>query len=360
MNPAKWSFFADYTLDDKVYLIFGVVIAILLVLVILLAAITLIIRFRNISRSSKYLIQEEKWGPLILEYMFGDSTPDEIHNAVDPGEELRFIDIIIRHLQQLRGAEAEKLIGLTDPYLHKIVKQLSDNSPARRARALKTLSTLAIKRYPLEMLLGLNDTSPLVSMVVARSMAQHGQIEYLDDIMDQISRFSNWNRSYLASMIASFGSSGSQTLLDILISQSTSNFAKVIAADALAELNYFDATPFLPEILATTQDADLLAALLRLSGKIGHPSIMTSIRPFLAHPYHYVRGQAYRAVGSLGGITDLPLLELAVRDDSPWVARYAAIALIEIGGRERLEAMIAQGHKRSALLQEALAGGIPV
>ena len=358
MNPDRWSGFEDYAMDERVYLVFGVVIVILLVLVILLAATTLFIRFRNISRSSKYLIQENKWEPLILKYMFGEITADEIHNAVDPEEELRFINIIIRHLQELRGSEADQLIGLTDPYLHKIVKQLSDKSPARRARALKTLSTLAIKRYPLEMLRGLNDPSPLVAMVVARSMAQHGQTEYLKDIMDQINRFANWNRGYLVTMIASFGSSASQTLADILINQSCSNFARGIAADALAELNYIHITPLLPQILGTTPDAELLAALLRLASKIGNPSIMDSIRPFLSHPDYFVRGPAYRAVGFLGDKTDRPLLELAVRDDSPWVARYAAIALIKIGGRGRLEAMIEQGHKRSALLQEILAGGI--
>ena len=55
-----------------------------------------------------------------------------------------------------------------------------------------------------------------------------------------------------------------------------------------------------------------------------------------------------------GDVTDLPVLEAGVRDESPWVAQHAAVSLLELGGRERLESMIALGHGRSALLREVL------
>lgn len=350
----------NYPLDNNLLLIFGTTIAVLFVLVMVLAATTFYIRIRSILKAKTYQAQEDIWEPLILDYMFGDAAIDDIKEVVAKGEELRFIGIVVRYLKKIKGAEADRLISLTAPYRYKLVQGLDHSNPARRARAYQTLCLLAFKEYPLQMMRGLKDPSLNVSLVVAWAMAQRKQVEYLEEIMIQIGRYANWNRNFLVAMVSSFGPAGSSVLLEILNDASRSSISRGIAADALAKLNYFDASTVLPDLLQAEEDPELIAALLRLACEVGRPDNMEFIRPYLSHADGFVRGQAYRAVGSLGDMTDLPLLEFAIREDTHWVAYYASIALFEIGGKEPLEAMISQGFNRSAMLQEVLARGIPV
>jgi hypothetical protein len=71
---------------------------------------------------------------------------------------------------------------------------------------------LGLPRYASTVVAALDDPSPLVAMVAARSLAQEESTEYAHAVLKRLHRFGGWNRRFLASMLASMGPRVADTL----------------------------------------------------------------------------------------------------------------------------------------------------
>ena len=129
-----------------------------------------------------------------------------------------------------------------------------------------------------------------------------------------------------------------------------------VAAEALRELNDYESADVAADVLADATDRDLLVSTLGLLAHVGRADQVTTIRRLLTAEEPIVRSRAMSVLGRIGTAGDMPTLEAALDDPSPWVALRAAEALLEAGSPV-LERIAGTDHPRADLARQLLAGG---
>ncbi|UCH10254.1 MAG: HEAT repeat domain-containing protein [Fidelibacterota bacterium] len=350
-------FIKEFAFRDQVFFILSLTILVSLVLVFLFAISTIYLRLRNMRKAKRWRALEGKWEPIILDYLDGERTVDDVRSQVGEKESLYFLDFTLRFAQRLRGEENEAIDRLAEPYLSLLVKRSVKGDASQRARALRTLSTLGLDRFSDNIIAALDDPSPLVAMIAARALMHEDRPDYAEHVLARLHRFENWSQSYLASILTSVGVNITPALRNTLLDGNTPSRVRAITADALRELYILEAADDAYQVIATEKDRDLLAAALRLLRAVGRPEHLPHIRNLCRSEDFVIRAQALHALGSLGETEDLALLEQGFADESPWVALQSARGLKEAGGKSILLQLISTKHPQSDLARQVLAEG---
>ncbi|MEE9465146.1 MAG: HEAT repeat domain-containing protein [Candidatus Neomarinimicrobiota bacterium] len=344
-------------LQDRIFLLLGLTVAILLVLVMIFAILTILLRLRNIRTAELWGQLEARWEPIILDVMTGDRSPADVHRFVGAGEAFYFLDYLMRFANRFRGQEAAVISDLARPYLSGLVDRLPTADPPRRAHAIRTLSILGMPDYAQIVVQALDDPSPLVAMIAARALARKNQPQYARELLARLDRFDTWSLNYMISMLAGMGAEIAPELRRTLADTELLSQTRAVAAGALRELNDYESGQIAAQVLETETDRELLAASLRLVGDVGSPEFLDPIRRLCRNDDAVVRGLAMRALGRLGKSEDLPLLRDGMEDESQWVALHAARGLRQVGGDHLLEELLAAGHLQGDLVRQVLAEG---
>ena len=102
-------------------------------------------------------------------------------------------------------------------------------------------------------------------------------------------------------------------------------------------------------------DREVVAASLRLLAQVGRPEDLALVRSRLGAKDAVVRGAAAVALGHLGSSIDaVKLHDIAMDDDSRWVAISAARSLRDLGGVKSLRELAASPHQRASLALQIL------
>jgi HEAT repeat protein len=180
---------------------------------------------------------------------------------------------------------------------------------------------------------GLDAPEPHVAMTAARAYAQVG-LGPVDPLLARIDRYHNWDRRLLRSVLVSFGPSAAPALAQTYADLTLPAGSRAVCADALAELDYGEAADMATRVLLEEDDIDLVAASLRLLRAKSSAEQRAIVRDLCTVPDDIVRGQAVACLARIGDAADLSnVVESAIRDPSPWVARSAAHGLTERTGR---------------------------
>ena len=129
---------------------------------------------------------------------------------------------------------------------------------------------------------------------------------------------------------------------------------RAVAAEALQELSDFAAADFAALVLETETDRDLIAASLRLLGRVGRPEHLASIRALCTSSDFVIRAHAVSALGRIGEEEDIQPLRQAFEDPSQWVAIHTAWGLKEAGCVKVLREIAESEHPRADLAREIL------
>jgi len=316
----------------------------------------LALRARNDRKAQHWAELERRWEAKTVEVVTQEARPDRLWALVRSGEELRFVDFLLRFARRLTGTERSRVEELAAPYLDRIVPQLSSRSPERRARAIQTIATLSRRRYADRVLRALDDPSPLVAMVAARSLARRGSPKFAAAILRRLHRFGHWRPSFLASMLASIGPAVTPALRSALPDRSVPPATRAVAADALREVNDDGAADVAADVLGDATDRELLIAILGLLAHVGRADQVEAIRRHVSTPDPVVRSRVMTALGRIGAPEDMATLLGALDDPSPWVALRAAEALYEAND-PGLATFATSDHPRAPLARQILAGG---
>ncbi len=348
-------FIEPLALWDRLLIGLSILIASLFILAILFLIYAFFLRFANYLKHKYWTSLETKWDGIILEILAGAVPPDNLIEKIRRRERRYFIEYLLRYARRLRGEEIEILVQLAKPFLPVIVKGLRSKISERRAQAIQIISVLGIRDYDSDIIAMLDDRSPLVAMVAARTLARKEHPEYVRHVLGRFHRFENWSPAYLSSMLVAVGPEITPDLRNVLTESSKPNHDRRIAADALCELNDFHAADIAVSVLSEECDRELLAAGLRLLARLGRPDHLDSIRPLTESSDELIRGLAVRSLGELGELEDRPRMWEMVFDSSPWVALQAARALKSSGGGDRLKTLTQSEHKHSVIAQQVLA-----
>ncbi len=321
-----------------------------------LAIVAVGLRIANDAKARRWTRLETLWEPLSLEVVVGLTPPEQLWALVGRTDRLRFVNYLLRFAKRVAGSERRIVDDLAAPYLELLLPQLTRRTPERRARAVQTLSTLGSRRYVDVILRALDDPSPLVAMVAARSLARTGSPEYAAGILSRMHRFDQWRPSFLASMLATMGPAVAPALRRALADPGYLPGVRAVAADALRELHDYVSADAAALVLDESTDRTLIAATLNLMAHVGRADHLPAIRRHASSKEAIVRARAIAALGHVGAAEDLPLIVGAFHDESSWVALRAGEALFEAGATDKLAALARLEIPRARLARQLLAG----
>ncbi|NOZ75209.1 MAG: hypothetical protein GXO90_07495 [FCB group bacterium] len=327
-------------------------IALLLVFVIILAVFVLLLRIKNNRRARFWARVEKRWNEHLFDYLSDEDSHWEI--SIAKRERLYFLQFLLRMTYRLQGSEKEKLVTLAQPYLPLIANRIKRSSPETRARAIQTLGIFGLPEYEEPILNALSDTSPVVSMLAARTLANTQNPRYCPSILSILHRFDFWSMNYLSSMLTSFGSDIIPDLERTLQNRNESIRVRIACCEALRSLNSLSSAPIAETVVQENPDPDLTAAALRLLKETGTDKQADTVRSLVESDEFILRAHAFSALAQLGNATDYTLLEKGLDDPVSWVAIHAGQALLALGGLNILEKISRTKHPRATLARQLL------
>ncbi|PIQ24238.1 hypothetical protein COW36_10480 [bacterium (Candidatus Blackallbacteria) CG17_big_fil_post_rev_8_21_14_2_50_48_46] len=331
---AKW-IFGDWA--HQFLLILTVYILLLLVLALGLVVLTVRLHKANTHKAEKWKALEAKWDPLTSSIIAGFMTPQALLDKVGPDEQLFFVDYLMRYVPKLEGEARATLCEMAAPYLDRLAARMETGDDEQRARAILTLNTMGFDRYQDLIVKAMDDTSPVVAMLAARSLADTGAIRYLEIVLAKIGLFRSWSASYLTSMLDALARSAPTQLLAFFKEQQYPDWVQAIILKALTQLSCVEAVPLAAQLVREDAQREVQVAALQLLARLGQSDYKPLIRSKCEHADFVIRLHAIKALAQNGDMTDAALLEPLLRDPSHWVALQAAEALKMIGDLEALE-----------------------
>lgn len=315
------------------------------------AATAALLRHRNREKERAWREREERWEVPLLDVFAGAKRPVELWSLVAAGEELYFIDYLLRFARRTRGGTRHVLEELARPYLAPIVARMRGGDPERRARAVETVAMLGFGPYGRGVIEALSDPSPLVAMVAARNVARQGRPEHAELVLDHASRVSHWSPRQLTAVLVSMGAPAAPGLRRVLTNDSDPPGVRALASDALRLLHDPAAVAAAESVLCPGQDRELLVAALRLIAELGGPAEAARARSFTSDADPVVRSAAVQALAMAGTPEDIDLLRESLSDESGWVGLRAARAL-KLSGAGATLREIARGQDTQAKLAQ--------
>jgi HEAT repeat protein len=313
-----------------------------------------ILRLRSDRRDARRAVLSERWQRALLDAVAEPEKASTLHGLVAANRRLHFVGFVLEFARRMRGDEAVFLRTLVRPYLHLVAERFQSERMEVRARAVQTLGSLGLPDHEDLVIAALDDPSPLVAMVAARALAKEEEPRYAEPLLAKVHRFGDWNRPYLASMLAAMGPQVAPGLRRALADGHSKPWTRAVMAEALRLQGDFEAGDVAAEVLKTAEERDLVVAVLRLLADVGRPAHLPSLRALVTSHDGVVRAQALRALGRLGGEGDLPALVNALDDEFTWAALYAARGVRESGGRGILLDAAASESRRGRLALQVL------
>lgn len=339
---------------ETAFVVLILLVALLAVLSLGFAFNVLVLRIRNERTARRWARLEALWEEPVLAALADPERVPEVWKRVDDRHRVRFVDFVLRWSRRVRGRDEEVLKEVALPYLEPFVDEVEASRIEIRTRAVQVLGTLGLPRYTDAVVPALDDPSPLVAMVAARSLARMKDPRLAAEVVERLPRFRDWNRNFLASMLASMGSGAAPALQDAARDPGRAPWIRAVALDALRHLSEPESADIAAAVVAQESDREPLAAALRLLAEVGRPEHRDVVRARTKSSDFVIRAHALSALGTLAGEDEVPLLEEAMEDPSPWVAIHAAQGLHTAGADGALEVFARSGHPRAELARQVL------
>ncbi len=340
---------------DRGFFALSVAAAFLVVVSLCFALLAFVLRIANERSTARRERLFKRWEPAMLEVLGGAAPPEAIHDRVDEGDGHAFLAFLLGYARLLRGDERAIVRAVAAPYLPLVVPRLHRGSAESRGHAVLVLARMGMPAYADEVAGALDDSSPTVAMIAARSLFRPGHEEHFPAVLAHLPRFTGWSRSFLASMLAGGGAHAAPLLREILADPARSALVRAVASDALRELNDLDAVPLAVELIANETDKELVAGCLRILRQLGHREHVPQIRRMAASRDPVIRATAVAALGAIGGADEIALLQGMLDDPSFWVSLEAARGLLALGATNTLERLATAQGPWSTLAEQVLA-----
>jgi HEAT repeat protein len=332
-----------------------VIVAVLFLGTVVLSVYAVVMRAVHLSQEKASEELTERWRDPVLSAVADPSLVTSVQELVEEDDAVHFLGFIIEYARRVRGEERGVLRALARPFLPLMVESARSQRTETRAWAIQTLGTLGLPEHAEVVVAALNDPSPLVAMVAARALARKDTPQYADAVLARLERFTDWNRLFLASMLAAMGPAASESLRKGLADEGGAPATRAVMAEALRLQGDFLAGDVAASVVRSIRDRELLASALRLLAAVGRPEHAAVVRPLCESEDVVVRAQALHALGALGGDADVETLVAAMDDADPWPALYAARGARDAGGRDALTRVIRSGGPSATLARQVLA-----
>lgn len=364
----------ERSLQDQAFFVLLVLIVLLVLAAVAFAVFTVALRYRNTQRERRWIRLEEKWESVLLDVLAGDAPPETLLDRVRGEDRRYFVDFLLRYARHLKGQELETVRTLAAPYLDLSLTEVETPNPGRRAWAIQTLATLGPRRYRSTLVEALDDPSPVVAMVAARSMTEERGPDSAREILGRLHRYVLWSRSFLAEMLSSLGADVAPDLAAVYRDPDERPGVRAICGEALMQIGLPGSADMAVDVLESTDleavaeeaedtaevthfgdERELVITSLRILEELGRPEHLPLVRELTESMDPVLRSLAVSVLGRAGEPDeDGPRVISALHDPSPWVALHAARSLRELGLTGELERLAHSDSVRADLAREVL------
>lgn len=316
---------------------------------------------------------KEKIYPLILEYMEGELTDDEVEEHLsEKGREYAvFEEIIFDMLENLEGEDAQKLQKLLylPPLFNYHVEQLQSRNEIDRIKACNYLSYVRLINFRIieQLMEFLFSPNQMLAFSAASALMASKDISIRAEALKAIANRTRISNMALLEMFYKFHYEQEDQL-----EEEGAELIKIINDDnipvenldliivGISEVGYHQlAGPFLEKLQSDMNrwnHPDVLSALIRALGNYFNLEAAPTIRQYIYHDYARVRKAAAETLGIFGQEEDLKALYNLLYDDDFQVKLTAAESLLDNGeeGRELLERSFRYEHLETEPIAKSL------
>lgn len=318
------------------------------------AILALGLRVANDIEARRWERRAGRWEPAMLEILAGAAPPEAIHERVDRKDAILFLSFLLGYARRLRGDEQELVREMAKPYLPVVVPMIQRGTTESRGNAVLMLARMGLPTYAGVVASALDDESPIVAMIAARSLARPGHEEHFPRVLAHLPRFAHWSRSFLSGMLSAGGALFAPLLRDVLRDSQRDPLVRAVASDALRELNDLPSVEIAVRVLPRATDRELAAGCLRLLQHLGHAGQVPLVRAMVSNVDPVIRAAVVSTLGAIGGKAEIPILQARLDDPSFWVSLEAARGLMALGDYATLHRLAASGGPWSTLARQVL------
>lgn len=336
---------------------------ILVALTLLLFLASIVARTRHWTHEQLVKTYQNKHFPLILDYLDGEITEEEIEEEFR-GQGIEFSvfeDIIFEMLENLEGAEADKLRQLLylDPIFDYHFQQLKSSDNVECIKACNYFSHVRLINFKvikkLEALLS-SENKMLVFSAASALMASK-EVDIRARALRTVAEQVHYSRMALLEMVYNFHNNEEEQmeeegedLKNLIDDDNIPPKSASVLIEGASELGYQSLLPFFVSKLESTgqrwQHPEVLRALIKAQGDFYNSSASPLIKTFITHYDSEVRKSTAYTLGQFEDEESLKALYSLLHDRNYEVKVIAAKGLYENGedGQAWLEASYEEEH----------------
>jgi len=317
-----------------------------LTLILFLASVTTRVRHWTYDKLTE--TYQEKWYPIILSYIDGGISSEEVEEKFDKGglEYAVFEKIIFEMMENLKGEEVPKLQELLylPPIFDHHFEQLKSGSAATRIKACNYFSYIRLINYRIieKLVSFLDSDSSMLAFSAASALTASKKVNIRARALRAITETPKYSRMAILEMIYKFHSKQqgqleeeSKRLKKLIKSKEVPPENVGILIEGAIELGYQNLLPFFFEKLQSTRyrwrNPPVLKALIKAQGDFFNVEAAELIRKFANHADPKVRKAVVEALSKLGGKEDLDVI-YRLLDDDDFEVKYTAVKALDENG----------------------------
>ena len=342
---------ASFLSSDHLYIpTIGILILLVLTFALLLYVISLRIAFNANQKSKKR--QFQIWENLVLRYLSGEASEEEIARAVRTKHFGLFSEFMEKYLETLRGEDFGKLtyllkkIGLVDYNL----KRLNSKKKWHKVYAAFFLGLMRDKEAVPGLQNGLKDRDYLMSFACATALAKIGEKQHLKETLSLLTKREDLGPDKAAEILLEFGNGICGELNLLLNKEDLPIKRKYLIIDLLGYWQYLESGPTLLKLLNTSKDNEMKIRSIKALGGMSYLESAPALAAHLNDKDYLARSEVAKALGKIGASEYSDEIVKSLGDKNWWVRYNAAQALASFGeeGITLLEKMAKQEKNSDA------------
>ncbi|NGP75687.1 HEAT repeat domain-containing protein [Balneolaceae bacterium YR4-1] len=320
-----------------------------------MAALTLLLFISSIVARTRHWTHEQlvktyqnRHFPLILEYLDGERTEEEIENSFR-GEGIEFSvfeDIIFEMLENLEGEDAQKLRQLLylSPIFNYHFQQLNSSDNVELIKACNYFSYVRLVNYKVIKKLQalLSSENKMLVFSAASALMASKEVGIRKEALRVVAGKEHYSRMALLEMVYNFHDNDEEqlqeegrALLDLIEDENIPPKSAAVIIEGASEIGYQNLLSFLLGKLNSTakrwRHPDVLKALIKAQGDYYNSEALPLIKKFVDHTDSDIRKSIAYALGKFGNSESLELLYKLLHDSVYEVKVVAAKSLYENG-----------------------------
>lgn len=340
------------------------------IITVILAALTLLLFISSIIARTRHWTHEQlvktyqnKHFPMILEYLEGERTEEEIENKFR-GQGIEFSvfeEIIFEMLENLEGEDADKLRQLLylSPIFDYHFQQLNSSDNVERIKACNYFSYVRLINYKVikRLQVLLSSENKMLVFSAASALMASSDTDIRKEALRAVAEKSHFSRMALLEMVYKFHNYEEEqmkeegtALLNLIDDEAIPPKSAAVIIEGASEIGYQNLLPYLVSKLDSTtsrwRHPEVLKALIKAQGDYYNSEVLLLISRFVEHANTEVRKAVAYTLGKFGDKDSLNTLYQMLHDPEYEVKVIAAKGLYENGedGQALLQTSYEEEH----------------